>query len=436
MKILISAYACEPYKGSEAAVGWNWALQAARFHEVWVITRENNEAVISEYIARVPLLKVHWVYYDLPQWSRFWKKRKRGVRLYYILWQIGALRIAKHLHQEVGFDVVHHATIVNYWLPAILGLLSPPFVWGPVGGGESTPPVFYQAFAWRGRIVEHLRDLMRWAGERNPLVRAAARRSWIAVATTSETAAALVRLGCRRVEVLSQVAVNREEFARLAAVPLRTSPPFRLISVGSLLYWKGFNYGIIAFADLLKEHPEAEYWLVGDGPERKRLVQLTRELGIADNVRFVGQVSRSEVMDGLAECDALVLPSFHDSGSFVCAEALAAARPVICLALGGPAGLVVPGCGFKIPVRNPDQVSTDLAAAMKLLAQDMGLRHRLGQAGRARIRERFFWDRSGEIMNGYYRAAASRDSGVDCVGRSPAGSGRATRVVSMKNSSV
>jgi glycosyltransferase involved in cell wall biosynthesis len=408
MKILISAYACEPHKGSESAVGWNWALQAARSHEVWVITRANNEPVISEYVARVPLPGVHWVYYDLPQWSRFWKKKKRGVRLYYVLWQMGALRIAKRLHREVGFDVVHHATIVNYWLPAFLGLLPLPFVWGPVGGGESTPAAFYRTFAWKGRVAEHLRVFVRWMGERNPLVRAAARRSWIGLATTSETAAALVRLGCRRVEVLSQVAVNREELARLAAVPLRTAPPFRLVSVGSLLHWKGFSYGVVAFAELLKEHPEAEYWLVGDGPERKRLVQLARDLGIADNVRFVGQVSRSEVMDGLVECDALVLPSFHDSGSYVCAEALAAGRPVICLDLGGPADLVAQDCGFKIPARNPDQVARDLAAAMKLLAEDTALRHRLGEAGRARIRERFFWDRSGEAMNGYYRMAAER----------------------------
>jgi glycosyltransferase involved in cell wall biosynthesis len=414
MNILISAYACEPDKGSESAVGWGWAMQAARSHDVWVITRASNETVISEYIGRVPLPSVHWVFYDLPRWARFWKKRKRGVRLYYILWQMGALRIAKRLHREVGFDVVHHATIVNYWLPALLGRLPVPFVLGPVGGGESTPPAFYPTFAWKARAVEHLRDFMRWAGERNPLVRAAARRSWIGLATTSETAAALVRVGCRRVEVLSQVAVNNEEFARLTAVPLRTLPPFRLMSVGSLLYWKGFNYGILAFAELLKEQPEAEYWLVGDGPERKRLVQIARDLGVAAKISFVGQVSRSEVMNRLAACDALVLPSFHDSGSYACAEALAAGRPVICLDLGGPADLVAKDCGFKIAALNSDQVSADLATAMKLLAQDTALRHRLGEAGRVRIRERFFWDRSGETMNGYYHMAAETHPSPVC----------------------
>jgi glycosyltransferase involved in cell wall biosynthesis len=420
MKVLISAYACEPYKGSESAVGWNWALQAARSHEVWVVTRANNEPVISEFTTRMPLPNLHWIYYDLPPWARFWKKKGRGVHLYYNLWQLGALRIAKRLHLEVGFDIVHHATIVNYWLPAFLGLLPVPFVWGPVGGAESGPRTFYGTFGWRGRIFEHVRDAARWLGEVNPLVRAAARRCRIALATTSETAAALERLGCRRVRVLSQVAVDHDEFARLSAIPIRTSPPFRLVSVGSLLHLKGFRFALIAFAEMLKDHPDTEYWLVGEGPERRRLEQLTRDLGIADHVRFWGQVPRSDVMDILAECDALVLPSFHDSGSYACIEALAAGRPVICLDLGGPAELVTTDCGFKIAARNPEQVSSDLAAAMKTLAEDAALRHRLGEAGRGRVRERFFWDSSGDIMNEFYRTAALSQSSIKGDERSTA----------------
>ena len=48
LKILISAYACEPDKGSEPGVGWNWAKQISRFHEVWVITRKNNRPSIEK----------------------------------------------------------------------------------------------------------------------------------------------------------------------------------------------------------------------------------------------------------------------------------------------------------------------------------------------------------------------------------------------------
>ena len=73
LKVLISAYACEPDKGSEAAVGWNWVLQISRSHEVWVITRENNQERIEKAAATKPLPNVHWVYFDLPRWARFWE---------------------------------------------------------------------------------------------------------------------------------------------------------------------------------------------------------------------------------------------------------------------------------------------------------------------------------------------------------------------------
>jgi len=52
MKVLVSAYACEPHKGSEPGVGWNWVKQIARFHEVWVITRANNKEKIEEELNR------------------------------------------------------------------------------------------------------------------------------------------------------------------------------------------------------------------------------------------------------------------------------------------------------------------------------------------------------------------------------------------------
>jgi hypothetical protein len=79
LKVLISAYACEPHKGSEPGVGWNWAKQIAKFAEVWVITRANNREVIEEELKRSPEPNLHFIYVDLPKWMRFWKKKQRGV---------------------------------------------------------------------------------------------------------------------------------------------------------------------------------------------------------------------------------------------------------------------------------------------------------------------------------------------------------------------
>ena len=76
LKILLSAYACEPHKGSEAGVGWHWAVELSRLrHEVWVITRANNRTAIDAELAHNPHPNLHFIYYDLPDWAKSWKKR-------------------------------------------------------------------------------------------------------------------------------------------------------------------------------------------------------------------------------------------------------------------------------------------------------------------------------------------------------------------------
>jgi len=402
LKVLLSAYACEPGRGSEPGVGWNWVRQIARFAEVWVITRANNRPAIEQALKNNPLSNVHWVYFDLPRWARFWKRGQRGVHLYYYLWQIGIYFLARRLHREVGFDLVHHVTFVNYWMPSFLALLPVPFIWGPVGGGESAPRAFYRTFSLQGRVYEHLRGLARWMGEHDPFVRMTARRAEFTLATTRETERRLRALGSRRMEVLSQVALAEQEIAYLAAIPMHAGNPFRLLSLGRLLHWKGFHLGLQAFARLVRAFPQSEYWIIGDGPERRNLERLVQRLGIADKVCFFGALPREEALGHLAEVDVLVHPSLHDSGGWVCVEAMAAGRPVICLDLGGPALQVTEETGFKIPARTPEQVVEEMAQAMLQLATDGTLRRRMGEAARQRVREVFSWERRGQEIREIY----------------------------------
>lgn len=121
LKILVSAYACEPGKGSEPGSGWYGVKKIAPFNEVWVITRANNREAIENTLPEDPMPNIHWVYYDLPAWMRFWKKGGRGVQLYYFLWQLGLYFVAKKLHARVGFDVVHHITFATYGSRVFLG---------------------------------------------------------------------------------------------------------------------------------------------------------------------------------------------------------------------------------------------------------------------------------------------------------------------------
>ncbi|RMD67367.1 glycosyltransferase [Candidatus Parcubacteria bacterium] len=420
MKILLSAYACEPQKGSEPGVGWNWVRQIARFaDDVWVLTRTNNRNAIEKALKEAPLPNVHWVYFDLPSWARFWKKGQRGVHLYYYLWQIGIFFEARRLHQRFGFDLMHHVTFVNYWMPSFLSLLPAPFVWGPVGGGDSTPRLFYKTFSWRGKGYEYAREAMLWLGEHDIFTRQTARRCAWALATTEATASRLKSLRARRVSILSQVALPEAEVASLGTLSLHKGKPFRFLSLGRLLHWKGFHLGLAAFARLARVFPESEYWLVGDGPERRRLERLAEALGVRHKVRFWGTLPRAEALKKLAECDVLVHPSLHDSGGWVIVEAMAAGRPVICLDLGGPALQVTEETGFKIPARAPEQVIAGIAEAMRQLTSDRGVLLQMSQAARRRVRDGFTWEKRGEQIAELYRSVLSKSA--DCAGEGDIG---------------
>ena len=409
LKILLSAYCCEPGRGSEPGVGWNWVRHASRFHEVWVITRTNLRSQVEQAAAASGLQHVTFVYFDLPPWARFWKRGQRGVRSYYYLWQLGAFLVARRLHREVGFDLVHHITIGVYWMPSLLALLPVFFIWGPVGGAERTPRSFERSFGLSGWVYERGRDMARFIGERDPLVRITARHAAVALAKTEVTRQRLRQLGSSIVLVMSETLLSAEEVPVLGRASTRYAPPFRVGSVGRLLHWKGFAFGLRAFARFHAECPDSEYWMIGDGPERGRLEKLAKRLGVEKSVVFWGPTTRSEALAKLSECDLLLHPSLHDSGGWTCPEAMAAGRPVICLDLAGPATQVTPDTGIKVPALCPDQIVRDLSTALMCLARDPDLRARMGWSGQQRVGGHFILERQGDFWTELrHRALAFR----------------------------
>jgi glycosyltransferase involved in cell wall biosynthesis len=190
----------------------------------------------------------------------------------------------------------------------------------------------------------------------------------------------------------------------LRSLSPRREEPFRVFSVGRLLHWKGFHLGIRAFAQFHRSHPESEYWLIGDGPERQRLYALARDLGVQDSVRFCGQLTRAETLLSIRECDVLLHPSLHDSSGWASIEAMAAARPVVCFDLGGLAMQVDCENGFKVPARDPVQAVNDLSNALTRLADNVELRLELGRASQGRVEREFNWTRKADDIQSLYRA--------------------------------
>lgn len=403
MKILLSAYACEPHKGSEPAVGWNWMLALVRQgHQVSVITRENNREVIEAQIADKSL-RVKPIYYDLPSWCRRWKRLPGGLFLYYLLWQIGAYLHARKIHSISPFDVVHHITFVTFRQPSFMGGLGIPFILGPVGGGETSPRRLRAGLTLSGQLQEKLRDIVIAVARVDPLMNRTLSKAALIACTTSETLQRIPQRFHQKCMVLPAIGIDPQQEQSAPSSPT-ASPTF--LFIGRLLYWKGLHLVLRAMPEVLRQIPNARLKIVGQGKDARWLRQVAEECGVAAHVDWVPHLPHHEISTAYQGHAAFVFPSLHDSGALVVLESLAAQLPVICLALGGPGIFVDSSCGIVIDAsgQSEQSVQRSIASAMIRLAQEPLFRDSLVANCTARARD-FSWDNAAQQLYSAFETA-------------------------------
>lgn len=403
MKVLISAYACEPNKGSEPGVGWNWAKQIAWFAETHVITRANNRNAIEEELRKSPIPNLYFHYYDLPKWVSIWKKRRQCFRFYYFLWQIGIYFIAKRLNREKRFDLVHHLTFGNIFYPTFLFLLPPPFIWGPLGGGETIPKAFRKDFDFLSKLKEVIRDVMLLTLKINPLFLFNCRKVKIIIIKTKDTANKIPFSLKDKVitvrDVASSLKPNTKE-------KYGTTNDIQVLAVGSLESWRGFNLLLNAFAKIVQKSANVKLVIIGDGIGREQLNKICMENHLEDHVVMKGALSQESYLECLSQSSILVNPCLREGGATVILDALSIGLAVICMDIAGTSEVVDDQCGIKIKLLNPEQTINDLAAAILKLANDPELRKKMGETGRKKVFELYTWDKKAVLIRKVYEKAA------------------------------
>jgi glycosyltransferase involved in cell wall biosynthesis len=389
-RILLSAYACEPGKGSEPEVGWLWATELADAgHEVWVLTREANRDAIEMEIARRPKRHLHFSYYDLPRWARGWKRGARGVHLYYALWQWGAYRQARRLASEIRFDCVHHVTFVGLRAPSFMGLLGLPFFLGPVSGGETVPRRLRVGMTETARWRETMRDVANKVIHADPVMRSSLHKAERIFLATRESLRLVPAAFQQKCTVQLGIGLSREYLGWTGQQLSPASTEMRLLYAGRLLEWKGLDLAIHAVGRLRDRGVRVRFTIVGDGPARAGLRRLTAELGLEAEVHWTAWLPRDQLHESYYEHDALLFPSLRDSGGMVVLEAMAHGLPVVCTDCGGPAVIVNRRCGRVVSTleRTKDEVIGGMIEALYELSCDRALLRRLGKAARSRAWE-------------------------------------------------
>jgi len=188
---------------------------------------------------------------------------------------------------------------------------------------------------------------------------------------------------------------------------------FKVLSAGKLLSLKGYALAIRGVAPFAKRHSDVCFTIVGDGPERTRLENLIRDLGLEEQVQLKRWIPRPEVLALMRHCDTFLFPSLRDGGGAVVVEAMAAGKPVICMDLAGPGLHVTEECGIKIPAHSPTETIDLMAQALERLHHDRELCEQMGQAGRARAEQVYSWDHLGERLLKIYEEVLGAPSQED-----------------------
>jgi glycosyltransferase involved in cell wall biosynthesis len=159
-----------------------------------------------------------------------------------------------------------------------------------------------------------------------------------------------------------------------------------IITVGRLHASKGHDVLLRAVKQLAEEHRDIRLRLCGEGPERANLESLTRELGVADRVTFLGSLSEDQIIEQMRTADVFALASHAEPLGVVYMEAMSMSVATIGTAAGGVGEIITDGVdGLLVPPNDP----AALAAAIRRLIDDDSLRHRLAGAGRDTVVKNF-----------------------------------------------
>ena len=253
--ILATVYAVNPYKGSEDGMGWNAVYQIARFNKVIAITRENNQPNIEKYQSEHPdpvYKNMQFLYFDLPKWMRFWKKKSRGAMLYYWMWQKAMPNFI--LKQNIKYDIVHNLNFHNDWTPSYLYKLEAPFVWGPIGHHPKIPLQYLKPYKMKYFISDRLTWIIKGL-------------FWNFSLGLHSSINHAKHIFCMNSSVSKVLPVEKEKCSIVPSVATEDygcnsemkHEKFTIISAGRLVPLKGFDLSIAAFADFISNEKNYEH---------------------------------------------------------------------------------------------------------------------------------------------------------------------------------
>jgi glycogen(starch) synthase len=225
--------------------------------------------------------------------------------------------------------------------------------------------------------------------------------SW--VTCVSEAVMADARQQVPEVTSTSSVIYNGLNEPGIASRPLPFSPP-RLLCLGRLVPAKGFDLAVQAVSHLVREFPDLQVVIAGDGPERASLEAQATQLGLKHFIEFTGWVPADKVPDLINTATVLLMPSRREGLPLVGIEAAQMGRPLVATRVGGlPELIVQEQTGMLVEPQDVQGLTTALAFVLR----NSDRARRMGEAARLRAREHFGFERCIAAYDALYRRMAN-----------------------------
>ncbi|HSY63365.1 MAG TPA: glycosyltransferase family 4 protein [Terriglobales bacterium] len=398
LRVLVLAPDCNPEGVSIPFVAYCHAAALAKLHDVTLVIGSSAENSVRR--ANAPFHSVEVVRMPLLERIFDWGFRTFLKSNYDTQWLTAYMypfslafewRVWRQMRRRIfagEFDVVLRLLPMSPTLPSPFAFFlhnGPiPFVIGPLNGGLRSAPGFSQpdkekGWSWTAR------RLYRYV----PFARSTYRRA----------AAIIIASYHMRAEFAAYrdklFFVPENGIARSLCLDDTRSPEpdakLELIFVGALVPRKACYVGLRAAAPLLQKEL-AHFTVIGDGPERTRLEELVRSLGMGKAVSFCGWLSHAEVLTRLRASDVVVLPAIREGGGGVVFEGLASGAVPVILDYGGPGDIVQPEVGYKVPPTSETEVVSQMQEILADLASNRDLLYRLRRQGMSYARECLTWD--------------------------------------------
>jgi glycosyltransferase involved in cell wall biosynthesis len=398
LRILLLAPFCDPDAVSMPYVAYCHAAALAEIHEVTLVigapvetnVRRAKGSFRSIEVVRMPLLDR--IYAWTLRWIFRYNFTSQALTAFgypfLLAFEWFAWRQLRGRVNVGEFDVALRILPMSAVIPSLFAFLlrkGPiPLVIGPISGGLPYVQGFSQAKKEK-QWISGLRRFYRFL----PFSRSTYRNVSAIIAASSQSCAEFAEYRDKVFFVPENGVDNL--FWSVDVGTTQCGDKLKLVFVGGLIPCKACDLALRAAAPLLRSG-RAALVVVGDGPERSRLEQLARSLGIESSVSFCGWVGRSEVLKQLRSADVLVFPSVRDFGGGVVFEALASGAVPVVADFGGPGDIVNANVGYKVPLTNEANFVADMGQLLTELARDRVRLEQLRRQGIAYARECLTWD--------------------------------------------